>query len=150
MKAKLIESVKTAGLKYGVLIRKIDFPSTANFEELQTMARDLQKNGYARTVNTPILVYRVYPDGREELVRAMHFKEFSAKDLRDVKAASDHPYVLNYLNNGSSFDLIDVGSDATTSSVICPSLLFDSVDLGRTEEQAGRPPVVPPPALTPQ
>ena len=150
MKAKLIESVKAAGLKYGMLIRKIDFPSTANFEELQTMARDLQKNGVARTLNTPILAYRVYPDGREELVRALHFNEFSAKDLRDVRAASDHPYVLNYVNNGSSFDLIDIGSDATTSSVICPSLLFDSVDLGRTEQQAGRPPIVPPPALTPQ
>jgi hypothetical protein len=150
MKAKLIESVKAAGLKYGVLVRKMDFPSTANFEEIQNMARDLQKNGYARTLNTPILAYRVYPDGREELVRGLHFKEFSAKDLRDIKAASDHSYVLNYLNNGSSFDLIDLSSDATTSSVVCPSLLFDSVDLGRTQEQAGRPPIVPPPALTPQ
>jgi hypothetical protein len=150
MKAKLLEAVKAAGLKYGMLIRKIDFPSTANFAELQTMARQLQKNGYARTVNTPILAYRVYPDGREELVRAIHFNEFSAKDLRDIKAASDHSYVLNYLNNGSSFDLLDLTSDATTSSVICPSLLFDSVDFGRTEEQAGRPPLVRPPDLTPQ
>lgn len=150
MKAKLMDMVKTAGLKYGMVIRKIDFPSTANFDELQSMARELQKNGYARTVNTPILAYRVYPDGHEELVRAIHFKEFSAKDLRDVRAASDQPYVLNYLNNGSSFDLIDMTRDATSSSVICPSLLFDSVDLGRTEEQAGRPPIVPPPALTPQ
>ncbi|HZS55135.1 MAG TPA: metallopeptidase TldD-related protein [Bryobacteraceae bacterium] len=150
MKAKLIESVKTAGLKYGILIRKIDFPSTANFEELQTMARELRKNGYARTLNTPILAYRIYPDGREELVRAIHFKEFSAKDLRDIKTASDRPYVLNYVNNGSSLDLIDIASDATSSSVICPSLLFDSIDLGRTEEQAGRPPIVAAPALTPQ
>ncbi len=150
MKAKLIEMVKTAGLKYGMLIRKIDFPSTANFEELQTMARELQKNGYARTLNTPLLAYRVYPDGHEQLVRAIHFKEFSAKDLRDIRAASDHPYVLNYMNNGSSFDLIDMAREATSSAVICPSLLFDSVDLGRTEEQAGRPPIVPPPALTPQ
>lgn len=147
MKAKLIEAVKTAGLKYGMLIRKIDFPSTANLEDLETMARDLQKNGYVRTLNTPILAYRVYPDGREELVRALHFNEFSAKDLRDISAASDRPYVLNYLNNGSSYDLLDYTHDATTSSVVCPSLLLTSVDLGRTAEQAGRPPIVPPPAL---
>ena len=150
MKAKLLESVKTAGLKYGMLIRKIDFPSTADLEQLQTMVRDLQKNGYARTLNAPILMYRVYPDGREELVRGVHFREFSAKDLRDVKAASDKSFVLNYLNNGSSFDLLALTSDAVTSSVICPSLLFESVDMGRTEEQAGTPPLVPAPALTPQ
>jgi predicted Zn-dependent protease len=150
MKTKLLDSVKAAGLKYGLVIRKIDFPSTANLEDVQTMFRDLQKNGYARTLNAPILAYRVYPDGHEELVRALHFREFSAKDLRDLKAASDHPYVLNYLNNGSSFDLLALTSEAVTSSVVCPSLLFENVDVLRTEQQAGRPPLVPPPALTPQ
>jgi TldD protein len=150
MKAKLLESVKAAGLKYGILIRKMDFPSTADLEQLQAMVRDLQKNGYARTLNAPILAYRVYPDGREELMRAIHFKEFSARDLRDVKAASDKPYVLNYLNNGSSFDLLALTGEAVSSSLICPSLLFDSVELGRTEEQAGKPPLIPAPALTPQ
>jgi hypothetical protein len=150
MKGKLLEAVKAAGLKYGMLIRKIDFPSTANLQESQSMARDLQASGYARTLNAPILAYRVYPDGREELVRALHFKEFSAKDLREIKVASDQPFVLNYMNNGSSFDVLGLTTDATSSSVICPSLLFDSVDIGRAEEQADRPPVVAPPALTPQ
>ncbi len=150
MRAKLMQKVKTAGLKYGVVVRRLDFPSTANFQELQSMARQLQKNGYARTVNMPLLAYRVYPDGREELVRGLRFREFSAKDLRDLALASDHPYVLNYVNNGSSFNLADAGSDATTSSVICPSLLFDNVDLARAEDQAGRLPIVPPPALIAQ
>lgn len=150
MKAKLLDAVKTAGLKYGILIRRLDFPSTANFQDLQTMARQLQKNGYSRTLNVPLLVYRVYPDGREELVRGLRFREFSAKDLRDVVASSDQPYVFNYVNNGSSFDLADFGGDATTSSVVCPSLLFDSLDLQRVEEEAGRLPIVPPPSLTAQ
>ncbi len=150
LKAMLLEKVKAAGLQYGVIVRRLDFPSTANFQELQSIARQLQKNGYARTLNPPLLAYRVYPDGREELVRGWRFKEFSAKDLRDIDAASDRSYVLNYVNNGSSFNLANAGSDATTSSVICPSLLFDSVDLGRAEEENGKLPIVPPPALIAQ
>ncbi len=150
MRTKLMQKVKSAGLKYGVIIRRLDFPSTANFQELQSMARQLQKNGYARTVNMPLLAYRVYPDGHEELVRGLRFREFSAKDLRDLDAASDHPYVLNYVNNGSSFNLANAGSDATTSSVISPSLLFDNVDLARAEDEAGRLPIVPPPTLIAQ
>lgn len=150
LKAKLLEQVKTAGLKYGVIVRRLDFPSTANFEELQSIARQLQKNGYTRTINVPLLAYRVYPDGREELVRGWRFNEFSAKDLRDIDAASDHPYVLNYVNNGSSYNLTSARSDATTSSVICPSLLFDSIDLVRAEEENAKLPIVPPPSLTPQ
>ena len=111
------------------------------------MARQLQKHGNARTLNAPLLAYRVYRDGREELVRGMRFKEFSARDLRDVEAASDRPYVLNYVNNGSSFNLAGAGTDATTSSVICPSLLLNNVDVEHVDEDTRRLPVVPPPGL---
>ncbi len=150
LKAKLLDKVKAGGLKYGVIIRRLDFPSTASLDELQSLARQLQRNGYTRTLNSPLLAFRVYADGREELVRGIRFKEFSAKDLRDVDAASDRPYVLNYVNNGSSFNLAGAGSDATTSSAICPSLLFDNVDLARVEEEAGRLPLVPAPTLITQ
>jgi hypothetical protein len=147
MKALLIEKVKAAGLKYGLLIRRIDFPSNATFEELQTIARQMQKHGYSRSLNAPLLAYRVYPDGREELIRGLRFKEFSARELRDLEAASDRPYVLNYMNNGSSFNLAGGSADATTSSVICPSLLISNVDVEHVDEDTRRLPVVPPPGL---
>ncbi|MDQ2711975.1 MAG: metallopeptidase TldD-related protein [Acidobacteriota bacterium] len=147
LKARLLDKVKAAGLKYGLLMRRIDFPSTATLGDLQSMARQLQKNGFARTLNHPLLAYRVYADGHEELVRGLRFGEFSAKDLRDLDSASDQPYVFNYVNNGSSLNIADLRTDATTSSVICPSLLFESVDLSPAENEAGAPPVVPPPAL---
>jgi hypothetical protein len=150
LKAMLLEKVKAAGLKYGMILRRLDFPSTATLDQLQSMSRQLTKNGYSRTIFAPLLAYKVYPDGHEELVRGVRFKDFSAKDLRDIDAASDHPYVLNYVNNGGSVNLADVGSDVTTSSVICPSLLFGNVDLARAEDEAGKLPIVPPPALVPQ
>ncbi len=148
LKAKLLQLAKAAGLKYAIVIRRLDFPSTASFSDLQNIARDMQKNGYARTLNVPLLAYRVYADGHEELVRGLRFKEFSAKDIRDLEAASDRPYVLNYMNNGSSFNLAGYGSDFTTSSVVCPSLLFSSLDLGKIEEEGGRLPIVPPPPFS--
>lgn len=150
MKAKLLEKVKTAGLKYGILIRRLDFPSVAPGEELRSMALQLQKGGYSRTLNSPLLAYRVYPDGREELVRGLRFKDFSAKDLRDISLASDRPYVFNYVNNGSSFNHSDAASSATTTTVICPSLLLDSLDMVKAENEPGKLPIVPAPALIAQ
>ncbi len=147
MRDKLLEKVKAAGLKYGIVLRRLDFPSTAGLSELQSLGRQLQKGGFARTLNPPLLAYRVYLDGHEELVRGVRFREFSAKDLRDIALASDRPYVFNYVNNGSSFNYADAGAEATTSSVICPSLLFDNIDLARAEDEPGKLPVVPPPAL---
>ena len=150
MKARLLEKVKASGLKYGLVIRRLDFPSTASLEELTSIARQLQKSGYARTLNSPILAYRLYPDGRQELVRGLRFRDFSAKELRDVAAASDRPFVLNYINNGSGFNHLDSGGDATSSTVVCPSLLFDSLDLVRSENEPGKLPSVAPPALVAQ
>ncbi len=150
MKAKLIEKAKAAGLKYGLLIRRLDFPSSAGVEELQSMGRQLQKGGVSRTLNSPILAYRVYLDGHEELVRGLRFKDFSAKDLRDIDLASDQPYVFNFVNSGSGFNHADSAQSATTSTVIAPSLLLDSVDLARAENEPGRLPIVPAPALMAQ
>jgi hypothetical protein len=150
MKSKLIEKAKAAGLKYGLLIRCLDFPSSASNEELQSMGRQLQKGGVSRTLNSPLLAYRVYLDGHEELVRGLRFKDFSAKDLRDIALASDQPYVFNYVNSGSSFNHADSGQSATTSTVIAPSLLLDSVDLARAENEPGKLPLVAAPALIAQ
>lgn len=150
LKAALLAKVKAAGLKYGVIVRRLDFPSTSSLEELQSLALQAQKDGYSRTITPPILAYRVYPDGHEELVRGLRFKEFSAKDLRNMDAAGDQPYVLNFVTNGTSFNVADSGSDVTISSVICPSLLFDDVDLSRGEMETANAPIVPPPALTAQ
>jgi hypothetical protein len=147
LRQRLIEKVNSAGLKYGLIVRRLDFPSTSNFQELQSFARQMQKSGFSRTLNAPLLAYKVYPDGREELVRGLRFGEFSAKDLRDITAVSSRRYVLNYVNNGSSLNLADAGGDATSSSVIAPSMLFDSVDLAPAESEAGRLPTVPPPSL---
>ena len=148
LKARMLEKVKSAGLKYGIILRRLDFPSTASLGELQSMARQLQRNGYGRTINQPLLAYRVYPDGREELVRGFRFREFSAKDLRDIAAASDQPYVFNYVNNGSSLNIVDLRNEAALSSVICPSLLLDSIELAKAENEGDPAPLVPVPTLT--
>jgi len=150
MKAKLLERVKTAGLKYGILIRRLDFPSTAGASELQSMGRQMQKGGYSRSLNSPLLAYRVYLDGHEELVRGLRFKDFSAKDLRDISLASDQPFAFAYVSNGSSFNHTDSGSSATTISVIAPSLLFDSLDMAQADSEPGKLPAVSAPALLAQ
>jgi hypothetical protein len=128
----------------------LDFPSTAGGEELQSMGSQMQKGGYSRTLNSPLLAYRVYPDGREELVRGLRFKDFSAKDLRDISLASDKPVVFNYINNGSAFNHPGVAASATTTSVISPSLLLDNIDLAKAENEPGKLPLVPAPALVAQ
>jgi TldD protein len=130
MKQKLIDMCKESNKPYGILIRKLQFPSAAATE--------------ARPVDEPLLVYRVYPDGREEMVRSLQFHGVSTRSFKDIVAASDENYVL---------DLIDAnarGNFITTASVIAPAVLFEELELTPVEEETPQPPIVPPPALSGQ
>jgi TldD protein len=138
MKQKLIDMCKERNKPYGILIRKLDFPSSASLEELRRL---MQASGGSHAVTAPLLVYRVYPDGREELVRSLQFHGVSTRSFKDIVAASDENHV---------FDLIDsnpAGSYVTTASVIAPAVLFEELELAPVEEETPQPPIVPPPAL---
>src|ERR1035441_2932027 len=74
LKKKLIELCRARGKPYGIIVRKMDFPSTAGMEEFRGLVRG-QQGG--RPVSPPILVYKVYVDGHEALVRGMRFRGFT-------------------------------------------------------------------------
>ena len=146
LKKRLLEMCAQRGKPYGLLIRQLDFPSTASAEDLRRLAASQAGSGAAaRMVSPPVLVYRVYADGREELVRGLQFRNLSAKCLRDIVAASDESYVFNYVANTAPFSLMDAGGFVAGASVITPALLIDDLELDRPQETLPALPVVPPP-----
>jgi len=84
----------------------------------------------------PRLLYRVYAkDGHEELVRGAVFSELDVRALRsDLSAAGNDPLVTNRL-----------GGLGTT--VICPSLLFDELEVKRADTSKDKLPDYPAPPL---
>ena len=85
--------------------------------------------------NSPRLLYRVYPDGHEELVRGAVFSELDVRALRsDLIAVGNDPQVSNR-----------TGGIATT--VISPSLLFDELEVKRADTSKDKLPDYPPPPL---
>lgn len=94
---------------------------------------------YAETLvgNNPRLLYRVFvSDGHEELVRGAVFDELDTRTLRnDLVAAGNDPLVSNR-----------EGTVPTT--VISPSILFDELEVKRTDKKNAKLPEYPPPAIT--
>jgi hypothetical protein len=149
LKQKLIDLCRQSNKPYGLLIRKMDFPSTASGGELQRIAaRMAQDGGGGRLVSLPLLVYRVYPDGREELLRGMRLKGVSTRSLRDIVAAGGDPAVFDYQENGAPFAVAGAASFVAECSIVAPGLLFEELQLERSEEEMPRLPIVPPPPLT--
>jgi hypothetical protein len=145
LKRKMIEILKTRNKPYGILVRKMDFPSSASFEELRRLLTGSANSGSAKPVSIPILAYRVYPDGREELVRGLRFRGFNARSFKDILAASDEEYVFEFLENGSPMALMGSGNAIAQSCVVAPSVLIDDLEMERMEEEFPKIPIVPPP-----
>ena len=149
MKKKLIDLCRERNKPYGILIRKMDFPSSASIAELRRMAAlSSQSGGNSRLTTLPLLVYRVYPDGREELVRSLRFGDLSTRSFKDILAASDESYVFDFIDSNAPFALMGAGSFIVSASVIAPAVLFDELELEPIQEEVAKPPIVPPPPLT--
>ncbi len=146
LKAQLIQTITQRGKPYGMLVRKLDFPYAGTTGELQALAQaNSQAGGGARPVSPPILIYRVYPDGREELVRGLRFQAISTRTLRDILAASSETAVFDYVNTTAPLALLGSGGYLAATSVISPALLFDEIEFDVPREQLPKPPTVPPP-----
>jgi predicted Zn-dependent protease len=93
---------------------------------------------YAETLvgSNPRLLYRIYvSDGHEELVRGAIFDELDTRTLRnDLVAAGNDPLVSNR-------------EGAVPTTVISPSILFDELEVKRTDKKNAKLPEYPPPAL---
>jgi len=130
LKTRFLDMLKQRGKPYGIIVRKIDFPQSGSSTGIRLRAG-------ATAVAPPLMAYKVYPDGREELVRGLSFASINLRGLRDITAASDQEHIFEYIAQSGSY--------ITGQSVIAPSILFEDMDLDRREADWPKPPIVPPP-----
>jgi hypothetical protein len=145
LKRKLIELIQTRGKPYGVIVRKMDYPSNASLDEARRMIAASQGG---RPISSPVLVYKVFPDGREELVRGLRFRGLNVRSLKDVLAAGNDSIAYEYLDSPALFALVGVSNYTSEATVVAPSLLIDDLELHPVEEELPKLPLVPAPEMT--
>jgi len=145
MKKKLVELIQARNKPYGIVVRKMDFPSTAAPDELRRLLQGAQ--GTAHPVSMPLLVYKVFPDGHEELVRGLRFRGFNARSLKDILMVGDDATAFEFLDSTAPFALVGYASYTTEACVVAPSILIDDLELHPVEDELPKLPVVPAPGL---
>ena len=148
LRKRLLELCEQRGKEFGIIIRKLDFPTSAGVAEIRRMAGGRQRGNARQLVSAPTLVYRLYRDGREELVRGLRFRGLNVRSLRDIIAASGESQQFDYMGNTAPLSMMGGAGFVTANTVIAPSVLFDELELERVEEELPKLPVVPPPELT--
>ncbi|HET6613281.1 MAG TPA: hypothetical protein VFG83_14890, partial [Kofleriaceae bacterium] len=87
---------------------------------------------------SPVMAYRVYPDGRKELVRGVNIVGTPLSALGSIVAAARPLETFNGVC-GAESGWVPVSASA-------PSLLLTQLEVERRSRPTDRPPVLPPPS----
>jgi predicted Zn-dependent protease len=124
----LLEEVKRQGKPYGLLFKELD----GGFTTTQVFSPQAFKL-------LPVMVYRIYPDGREELVRGADLEGTPLTALGDIRAAADDLATFNgFCGAESGFVPVSASS---------PSLLLARVEVTKKAAGTAKPPALPAPPL---
>ena len=145
LRAKMIDLCKQRGLSYAIVVKKLDFPSTATSDEM----RKLMSGGSGgRPISMPLYVYKLYTDGHEEMIRGVKLRGVNARSLKDILAAGDDRNRLDYLENGAAFAQVGAGGYTAEVTVVAPSILVDDLELTKMEDEFPKLPIAPSPMMS--
>jgi predicted Zn-dependent protease len=137
------EQVPVAELKQKLLaeIVRQKKPYGLRFHDISGGYTNTEREGPQTFKVLPLVVYRVYPDGREELVRGVDIEGTPLTVLSKILAAGDDFEVFNG-TCGAESGWVPVAAAS-------PSLLVEQIEVARREKGQTPPPILPAPALTP-
>ena len=129
LKTLLIEEIRRQNKPFGLYVRKIMGGETLT-----------EQGRYQVFKGTPLYMYKVYPDGREELVRGAEFVGTPLSLVSKIRRVGDDATVIN------GFCTAESGILPVTS--ITPTVLLSEVELQTASPLRVRPPILPPPPLS--
>jgi hypothetical protein len=145
LKQKMLDLCQQRGLAYAIIVRKLDFPSTAPVEEARKI---IAASGQGHPISQPLRVFKLYADGHEEQIRGVRLHGFNARSLKDILFAGDDQVTFDYIENGAPLGLAGYGNSNASVSVVAPSLLIDDLELVKIDDELPKLPVAPAPAMS--
>jgi hypothetical protein len=144
LRKQMLKLVRDRELPYGLIVRKA-VDQNIMFTTLFRLTKGLFTGSPMQRTVKLIEVYRLYPDGREELVRGCEAKGFTHQSFKDIIFAGDKPYVMNILAPAVISPFVSGGEQYVAASVISNDVLFEDGDIGTLDEDFPKPPILPSP-----
>jgi TldD protein len=127
LRQKLIDEVKKQGKPYGLY-----------FEDIQGGFTLTQRSMPQAFQVLPVLVWRVYPDGRQdELVRGIDIVGTPLAAMNRILVTGDKPDIFN--------GICGAESGQVPVAAVAPAMLFSEIEVQKRAHSLNRPPILPSP-----
>lgn len=138
---RMMKILKDRDLPFGYVVRRA-LNQNILFTTLFNQTNGDYPYSLGETTVNLLEVYRVYPDGREELVRGTQAAGMAPSVFKDVLAAGKEQYVYNYLAPAVTSPYISGGAQYLPATVAVPDLLFEDVEIRPVEGDFPKPPIL--------
>lgn len=142
LKKQLLKLVKQRDLPFGILVRKVADKNMLNTSIVDIVGVDRMSFYGMNKANViyPVEMYKVYGDGREELVRGGVIS-LPSSSFKDIIACGNKENILN-LFAPKVRNTSNIWSDSpwNISSVIAPNLLFEDLEVQVNDENYAKNP----------
>jgi TldD protein len=130
LRARFIEEIKKQGKPYGLYFADIQGGFTLTQRSLPQAFQVI-----------PVMVYRVYPDGRpDELVRGVDIVGTPLLSLNNILLTGDTLQVFN--------GVCGAESGQVPVAAVAPAMLFSEIEVQKRRRGTERPPILPPPGTS--
>jgi hypothetical protein len=141
LKQKMMKLCRDRELEFGIIVRKI-LDQNIQYTTMSRISAGIFPMGSGNKENTLLDVVKIYPDGREELLRGVEAKGISVQSFKDILNVGMNEYVMNYLAPSVTSPYLTGGSQYVGASIIAPELLFEDCEIKPVEEDFPKVPVL--------
>ena len=137
LRAELLKLAQLRGRDYGYVVRRVTRPMFRSLLENAPMA-----DRTSGRIEPAVMVFKLYADGHEELVRNAEISSLTLSAFKDIAAAGQDsiiyhsPFFVNRLAGLNSSEMV---------SLVVPSMIFDDITIKAPASEASRPLISPHP-----
>jgi TldD protein len=138
---RMMKLCKDRELPYGLIVRKLT-DLNVMYTSLYRISGGNLNIPRGNGKFSPIMVYKVYPDGKEELVRGLQGSGFTVQSFKDIILVSHNEYILNYWAPSVTSPYVSGGDQYINTTIISPDLLFEDGEMRLIEDDFKKPPLI--------
>jgi hypothetical protein len=146
LRKELLRRAKDRGLDYAIVVRHVGGGGSA--ASLMRMAASMSQGGGAGGTSLAE-VYKLFPDGREELVQGLEIAGMNPVQFKDIVAVGDASSVHTeefVPRIGAMFSMgMSAFSNVPVVSCVAPAMLFEELSLVKGQGPFPNPPIGPSP-----
>jgi hypothetical protein len=141
IRGRMMELCKARELPYGIVVKRI-LNQNIMFTTFFSATYGSFSIPRGNNIIPVIEAYKVYPDGREEPVRGVRGKGFTAQSFKDIILSGNDKFAYNYLAPAVVSSFMSGGDSYISVSIVTPDILFEDGELNIIDEDFSKPPFV--------